>query len=86
MNDDDDEEFIPSIDPYDVLAQHEQTINKLIRALRSQEKTMIELLKQHQHLAEILVSTNSRIDKLERRIKTRGTDSEVIATPKTDSE
>lgn len=60
-----------SIDPYDLLQEHDLNIHRLIKANNNLDKFVRDLAKQHQEISEFLVQTNHRITLLEDELNER---------------
>lgn len=63
----DDEMF--SLDPWEILQEHELMINKLIRAHNEYQITLTELTKQNLSLSKLCQSLTRKVQHLEHEIK-----------------
>jgi len=66
MREDDHLEF--SVDPYDMLQEHELLIQRLIKAHNEMAKHFEDLVQQHQSVTHLLTEHKAHINKLERYI------------------
>ena len=65
---DDDLEF--SIDPFDLLAEHDLNINRLIKANNQSHKLLEQMAQQHEQMSVLLSQQANRIAKLEHLLET----------------
>jgi mevalonate kinase len=66
--DDDDLEF--TVDPYDLLQEHDLNINRLIKAHNQSHKLLEEMAMQHEQLSQLLSQQANRISKIEHLLET----------------
>jgi hypothetical protein len=66
----DDDELEFSVDPYDLLAEHDLHINRLIKAHNQSQKLLEELARQHEQLSALLATQANRISKIEHLLET----------------
>jgi ribosomal protein S15P/S13E len=66
MNEDDHLEF--SVDPYDMLQEHDLLIQRLIKAHNEMARHFEDLVQQHQSMTGLLTEHKAHINKLERYI------------------
>ena len=65
---DDDIEF--SIDPYDLLQEHDLQIHRLIKAHNQTSKMFEQMAQQHEHMAKALSDQQHRIQRIEHLVET----------------
>lgn len=60
----------PEFDPYDMLKECRNQINKVITVSNSHDELLIKLIKNHNELSNLVIQTAMRTEQLERTIKT----------------
>lgn len=60
------------IDPYDLLQEHDLNIQRLIKANNLQQQQIDNLLKQQEHLIQVINETYGKVQILERHIGKSG--------------
>ena len=65
---DDDLDF--SIDPYDLLQEHDLLINRLVKAHNTSHEMLETMAQQHEQMAAYVSAQQTRIQKLEKLVET----------------
>lgn len=56
------------IDPFDLLQEHDLMINRLVKAVQSQEKVISNLVRQNQTMSQWIEVTTQKLVDLEKRL------------------